>query len=431
MIRTSTITAKVPWASRLTLGLAIAVLGVAFFLTEHSLSRSNVEGFSLTTEQLADAVEDGSLRRQLGFSLVAALGLLLLWRHNGAQRQRLRDPLVGLLALYVIWCALSVAWSVDAALTVKRVAVLGFCCLGVLGLTRQLAPRQLCLLAMVLLAGYAILGVAAELALGTFRPWAEEYRFGGTVHPNTQGVYCAVLCLAATALAGRSKRETSLAIGLFVIGAILLVLTRSRTACAGLAVTLAVLALMKVSARTRLLAAVAGAWAVCTLALAGSFCRANTEGKLAEVILLGRAEHLTSLNGRIPLWTELLAYIGKRPLVGHGYGSFWTGAHIADVSEISQWTSHVAHSLYFDAVLGIGIIGLVLLLLAGVLGGCRLAKRYLATGDGGYGFLFGLLVFGAVSGLLESGFLQPTLVPLVAACGLAHVAFCPQEASVP
>jgi len=36
---------------------------------------------------------------------------------------------------------------------------------------------------------------------GRFGPWAGDYRFAGTVHPNTQGPALAALCLAALALA--------------------------------------------------------------------------------------------------------------------------------------------------------------------------------------------------------------------------------------
>ena len=53
----------------------------------------------------------------------------------------------------------------------------------------------------------------------------------------------------------------------------------------------------------------------------------------------------------------------------------------------------------------------------------RLASQYRATGDGGFGFLFGMLVMGAVGGLMESAYLQPMFVPFVAACGIGQVAF--------
>lgn len=408
------------------LALAVLVLGVAFFLTEHDWGRSRLEAFSLSAEQLEDATGGGSAWRQLAFSLVAAMGLFFLLRRGG-RRCRFDDPLAWLLILYVAWCATSVAWSIDALLTAKRVVVLAFCLLGALGLARQLSPRQLCLLTTAILTAYCVLGLGAEMALGTFRPWSREYRFGGTVHPNTQGVYCAALCLAAAALAGRWGRQSLPALGLFAVAAVLLVLTRSRTACVGLAFALAVVALVGFSPKARLVTAVAGTWVFCTAVFATALCGMDPQKQMTNVILLGRTEHVASLNGRIPLWNELLPYVRQRPLQGYGYDGFWNAHHIEDLSEISQWAIHVAHSMYLDVLLSVGLIGAGLLLLAGALGAYRHARQYLIAGDSSSGFFFGLLVFGAVTGVLESGFIQPMFVPMVAACGLAQAAFGREE----
>ena len=39
-----------------------------------------------------------------------------------------------------------------------------------------------------------------------------------------------------------------------------------------------------------------------------------------------------SLTGRMPIWTELMRYVDRRPLTGYGYESFWTAENIEDLS---------------------------------------------------------------------------------------------------
>ena len=73
-------------ASRRTLLLAIAVLGLAFFFTEHDLGKSRLESFASTAEEMGDSVQTGDSRRQLGFSLIGALGLFFLLRRDVTAR---------------------------------------------------------------------------------------------------------------------------------------------------------------------------------------------------------------------------------------------------------------------------------------------------------------------------------------------------------
>lgn len=404
------------------LWIAMVVLGAAFFLVEHDLRRSQFESFSVTTEDMENSVQAGDAWRQVAFFTVAVLGGSFLFG-PGAKPLCLRGPMAWLILAGVAWCVASVAWSIDTGLTVKRVAVLLFCLLGALGVASRLSPGQLGTLAMSVLAAYIALGIGAELVLGTFRPWTGDYRFAGTVHPNTQGSYCGILCLAAAALVGSSPRGRMLPLTLFAAAAALLLLTRSRSACAATAAALVAIVFLRSTPRIRLLTVIGGAWAASTVALACALWGTNPEDALGNAILLGRTDQSASLSGRIPLWHELLPYIENRPLVGYGYNSFWTQEHIADISEVSEWAIHTAHSVYVDTLLSVGLVGATLLFLIVMIGAWRLGAQYSATRDGGYAFLLGVLVFGAVGGVLESSFLQPMFIPLIAACGLFHAAF--------
>ena len=189
--------------------LAIAVVGLGFFLTEQNLNRSLQEEFTFSAETLEQAVAGGNSLRRMAFSAIAMLGVLFLLR-NAGPRLSARDPLALLVLAVLAICLASLLWSSDPALTVRRLVVLGFCFLGALGIARQLSARQLCAAVLIVPTAYVAIGILAELKLGTFRPWAAGYRFSGTVHPNTQAGYCGLLCLAAVAMAGDAKRGKAL-----------------------------------------------------------------------------------------------------------------------------------------------------------------------------------------------------------------------------
>ena len=63
-----------------------------------------------------------------------------------------------------------------------------------MGFARQFPAAHVALMALVISGAYLIVGVGTELALGTFRPWSPDYRFAGTVHPNSQGAQLAIFC---------------------------------------------------------------------------------------------------------------------------------------------------------------------------------------------------------------------------------------------
>src|SRR4030095_6540837 len=96
------------------------------------------------------------------------------------------------------------------------------------------ALREQCWLTIGTLGTLAAVGVLVELRLGTFRPWESEYRFAGSVHPNTQGPGLAAVCLAAW---GLIRCRAPGRFWLWVIAAAafaLLLLTKSRTTTAAI-----------------------------------------------------------------------------------------------------------------------------------------------------------------------------------------------------
>jgi O-antigen ligase len=327
-----------------------------------------------------------------------------------------------LAASYAGWAACSLTWSIDPSMTIRRLAVLAFCLLGAMGIARAFSGREIVLAGMSIAGAYFALGVVAEISLGNFRPWESVYRFSGTIHPNSQGVNLAILCLAAWQAARTEKDHSRRAwmIALGILGFIFLILTRSRTALAGFLAAVSVLSTIRLKTSVKKLV-VCGVLGSASLALL--FCSMSgidIEGKFVSAAMLGRESESGALTGRLPVWEELLYYAGRRPWQGYGYESFWTPQNIEDVSEDVHWRFREAHNAYIDAVLSVGIVGAAAILAVAVYGIFRTAGIYRRSGEPCAGFTFGMLIFGLIGATMESGMAGINFITLIAGCGLMH-----------
>lgn len=107
--------------------------------------------------------------------------------------------------------------------------------------------------------------------------------------------------------------------------------------------------------------------------------------------LLGRDQTLT---GRSNTWAFLTPYAMQRPLLGHGYASFWT-------DELRASLDPHAHNSYLDMILSVGFIGLMLWS-AFLVASCRKAQREM-TGDSDWGiFCFCIILMTVIHSISES-----------------------------
>jgi exopolysaccharide production protein ExoQ len=410
--------------NRRLLFLATIVVGAVFFYVGHNFQVSRYERYAPWSD--ADGVLEAghNMAKGLALASIGLLGAYLLVRRDG-RPLRLTGWLPALMLFYLAWAALSVCWSINPSIAIRRLAVLGFCILAAAGFAKQFRPRDLALMALAVAGAYLFAGVATEIALGTFRPWTPGYRFAGTVHPNTQGALLTTMCSAAFCLARSSARYRTGLWMLFAVGLIFLVLTKSRTACAALAAALAVLWLLDATTRTRVLAGLTLGLLISSAALTGAVFGFDVDDKIANIVMLGRHEESEALTGRIPIWTELLGYIRARPLVGYGYESFWTANHIEDVSDAVEWPLREAHSTFIDAILSVGLIGAGVFCAAVLLGASRIASVYRKTRDPGFAFTLCLLICGAIDACLETGMMSPSFTTLMAGSGLLQLLVLP------
>lgn len=76
----------------------------------------------------------------------------------------------------------------------------------------------------------------------------------------------------------------------------------------------------------------------------------STVGDLPSA--LGRSETLT---GRTEIWATLRPFVERRPILGYGFGGFWTQTTQDVVYGVNE-----AHSGYLNVTLGLGVVGLML-----------------------------------------------------------------------
>lgn len=403
---------SIPWA-------AVFVLIAIFFVANHTLrfSLHMAEDISLVAAE--EKVAEGDVARQAAFLILGFLGAVWAIRYKRVGL-RIRNWQSWLIISFLVWAFLSLAWTENAAFTFRRVVVLGLMCLGAAGVASRFRPYQVVFWVFLSTSVYLIIGIIAEVWLGTFHVFQMDYRFAGTIHPNSQGPNCVMLILSGLTILRAHRGNRRLVSFMVVAGLFFLILTRSRTAfAAGLcAVFWYYNQVAPMSRRVMILFSFVVASSAVILIAGDSIFPMLREG-----IFLGRYDDsVESLAGRSPLWSECLRYMDGRWLTGYGYGNFWNPERIAEISGAQGWEITNAHSVYLEMILNLGIVGL-LLFLAVYFGGLRMASLKLrAGGQPVYGFYSAFLLFCILDGILDPAIPEATFLTFVSFVVLAQVA---------
>ncbi len=413
---------KVPWFSLL-------IIAGVFFYTIHDVrytryfAERGATGYIVTeeeAEQIMSGFEQGQLANAVAYLVLGALGALSFVA--GTQnRLRVRDLFSGAIIFFVCWSFLSVLWAENVPSTAKKLIIFAMLCMAVIGVLKRFSERDIVLLTFFGMAAYVAIGVISEIALGSFQPWVPGYRFSGTCHPNGQALDCGLLLFASVTLYRTDRRRIFMAVA--VAAFVLLFLTKSRTAVAG--VLFAPMALWTVdSTRTRkiALASLAGATVCFIILIADVALPALQKGAM-----MGRTDtdfHAATLTGRVDLWGEVInTYIAARPLLGYGYNSFWTLDRVERVTEAVGFIPGNAHSAFLEVFLGLGAFGFLAYVLIGLVGIIRAVQYYRISKDPVFGFFSVLLILAMFHGLTESMFLFPSFSTFISMLILARLAF--------
>jgi O-antigen ligase len=403
------------------------MVGLVFFVAGHDVFTSTAIAYTQSAEEMQTAALGGNLVRRIAFFVLAGWGLALL--AVGKQRLKIDWPLASSLFALTALAAASLLWTAEPAMCVRRLLVLFCCSIAAAGAARACSLREIAWIVVIVTGSLAAIGLLAEVMLGTFRPWAADYRFAGTVHPNTQGPALATLCLAVIALVKDSGRYRPLLWSIFVAAAALLVFTKSRTTVAALLTTIAAVQVVKLPLRVQAIGAIAAVWALtaglCIIWIGGF----DPVSDFRELFLLGRSEESESLSGRAFIWPEVIQYASERFWFGYGYEAFWTPARIEDISDELGWGLREAHNGYLEMWLWLGVVGVVLMLLATLAAVVASVRGLRITNDSSYLLPLGLLVFGLFDSCLESGIVVVSLVPFLLGCCLLRLALFRETAN--
>lgn len=417
-------------APRWTLFGTMLVIAAAFFVSTHDINVSRAVSYTQTAEEMEIAAGGGNPIRRVAFLGVGAWGLLLL----ATARQPLRlDPVLAVPIALLLGCTfLSFLWSDDPGMCLRRLMVLACCATAAAGIARSFTIRELCWFVVGTLGTLVVIGVLAELRLGTFHPWTSDYRFAGSLHPNTQGPGLATICLAALGLArGKQTRHRFWLWAVLAIAFTLLVLTKSRTTTAAILLSAGMVWLAQTPIKLQVLVGSVAAFAgglLLWLVMAAGY---EPLTDFRDALLLGRAEESDTLSGRAFIWPEVLYFAKFRPWLGYGFESFWTPTHIEIVSGDLGWGLREAHNAYLESLLSLGVVGLSLVLLVAAAGLIATVRGYRASRDASYALPLGLLVFGLINAGLESGMVTIELVPFVLACCLLRLALFRDSSPLP
>lgn len=375
-------------------------------------------------------VQSNSLR-QFAFLGLGSIGfyLLTLARPAAAKPQIAWTILLPTLGLtgYIF---LSIFWSDDSLMTFKRSVTAALVIVAGLGIGRVWSMRDYAWGITIISTLFLAASVLVELKFRSFLGNG-EYRFSGIFHPAKQAFNCGFLLVASLAIYFSQGRRLILIIA--VAALVFLLLTKARTGTAAALLACGWLTWHCTFARGWLIVGVAGLGvAICCLL----FYQGVTGRDLdtTTVTTMGRDEDSadpTKLTGRLPIWTQAFNEFTEQPILGFGYGAFWTMGRLEEYERHNGWALYHSHSTYIESLLNLGMVGfsLGLITLAFVFHRSMTLRR---QGDGLAILISSLILLAFVGGFFEIAFIGLEYESLVLMTGIGVMSFAepPNKRSV-
>jgi len=309
---------------------------------------------------------------QLSLSAIAVCLISMRWRRVVSASIR-AWPLLILAGIQI----LSIAWSINPGLSARRVLLeLVMLFIGIYLGERYSTDTLARLLARILCQTMVLIAILYVVA-PRFVLDADQHNALKGLSQNKNGFGFYIGLTVALLLVIRFRRFDWLRY-LFLPAAIaMLLLSRSMTSVGSAFLILATLPLwlvVRLSARQR-----AANYTV--LGIGVATCGSLFALFLSQILALVGKD--TTLTGRTEVWKQLVVAIGHRPLLGYGYGAFWTGlsGESLDVFINAGWFAPSAHNAYLELWLGLGIPGLCIVAII-FWYAFRMAVEYIRTEPG-------------------------------------------------
>ena len=261
--------------------------------------------------------------------------------------------------LFILLAPLSIAWSMQPMLTLRRSGLL----LGSAVIALYLGERYTIEQFARLLARTMAVMMAAVIGFYFFAPAyvidpAHEGAWKGlSSQKNAFGEYMAMAVVLF--LVVRFRRCDWLRVPLLGCAVVLLYLSHSATALVVCAVTIVIYPLLRLTQMGRKHTIPVCIVGFLVLLQALLFLPRNINPLLA---MLGRDATLT---GRTGVWEYVAPAIARAPYLGYGYAAFWQGlkGSSLDIMIVNKWLVPTAHNGYLDLCLSFGALGVIALLL--------------------------------------------------------------------
>lgn len=393
--------------------LPVVVILLTMLAANHHLwYAAEATGEDFNDVYLSDEVGGTTATRQIGFLTLGCIGMCLLYAQPATERTTNSFLMFLVVALNLVVLG-SALWSEELGLSFRRALIPALMWLGAIGTARHWRSIDLCRCALFISFTMLLIGVVAELQAGTFLG-AGEYRFSGTLHANRQAANCGLIVLSSACLFASERKLRWLM--LFVVGATFLTLTSSRGATIAILIALGMVSYAGATLVHRVLIFLGLATALSIAMMFLSTSDIDMSQPVEQLVRMGRVEdtvgEVSSLTGRIPIWVEAFGDIVDRPILGYGYGAFWTPDRVHAYSYIHNWAFNNAHSIYLESLLNVGAVGLGIGLVIAIITFFDCAKWFRKHREPGDQFVMGLIAFAAVHGVVEAIYITAGL-PLI------------------
>ena len=271
---------------------------------------------------------------------------------------------------------LSIAWSIDPQLTIRRsVALMGTTVFGIY-LVMRFTPEEFCRLLTWTLGILALLSLVFVVALPQFAVHTADVHTGtwrGVYgHKNALGRMMGLGTVLFLAIALQGGRHRLLASAGAALCLLLLIMSFSRTGWLIAGSTFSVLIVLQLFRKTHRSVAIPGLM-LGSLVLAGAAFWAVTNLD-ASTSLIGRNATLT---GRTYIWSVLVEQT-DRDWLGHGFQAFWYGP--VGQRLVYLWLNSdlgSAHNGLLELWLDLGYVGIIAFLIIIYVGLRRLIRGIL------------------------------------------------------
>lgn len=399
--------------------LCAVLLGVCFWFSVPYYLPLKLDPDPMKAAANEAAAYEGNISRQLSMPAILVVSAYILWRLPKRGRFTRASKLSYCALGYVAWAMASTAWSLDPAITRKRLIVFLVNTIFIFVLARVASMLEIALLGFACTGTVALISLVVDIGVQhSFAPFDPDYRFMGVMTANFQAMNLVVCLLCGFTLAQSRPRWLLWMAPLLALFSGLLFITRARVGtfiCLGMMVFILLRMARQHLEPTR--RALALCLALMLVAPAAVFALGKSGGgAVTDIFMMGRkdTQNTASLSNRAPLWAELMDSVEQHPVLGSGFEAFWSPERVEKVSFDQGWMVPHAHNTYLDQTLSLGLVGAALYTFT-LIGGCALAwKRYRRKPSERTLLPPLLLTWLALLSLTESAPISPYLPTLIA-----------------